>query len=847
MKSSSAVSSGVKKNDSELSVTLEHYGTHRRERTVVFSGPGVVLLQAPSGKGKSSVLDGIHYALYGKPKRVNWFERSCRVTFRFGDWTIVRTGTKSDKTDKFTDDKKEGKASSSVKIPNCNSLLLYQAANPSTPYKSAEAQALIDQRFGTNFAITSYITQKDIASFFSLGPSDRIGFLERVAFGDEDIAGHKKKLKSKIAERRDLLAEKVAELKFTAEESLKHPEPTTVACPLEKQYTEIRAKNERSRLAKAQKAIKETMQNVMKLSTAQSAAETNKSKLAHLTKEIDELLTSLGSIESQIKTVPAVDTKTIDMRINTIRVNQELVKTRLLHSTEETQYKAECIIEKDRLQCDLDERLKTPIVVDISKDLLSKASTKQSITKLQSTIKSLESELEDLEPLEKHTEEIAKLNDTERAQIQLISQLQEAETVRHCPKCQASIRLINGTLTLYNGVMPDASDQKAAKKELDSIRKSKADWEDSMRELKRVSGTLEKARSDLKRLPSIDLLQDYDDLYAKHVSAITQQKINQDRIKDLRYKLDHHVYDARTQARGRKVEEFTLKLKQLEASLSVETISSLTNKENIDDLQKQLENAKMNNQRRSMLLERKAEISSKLKRFEADAKTIPIDATDYAQSISIANSSLADLKLEEKSRREIVAKLELYEAYIEKRDVWQSWKKRSIHATEDELSARKSLGVAERFMKKIQENEGIAVQNIIDNINHHLAFFADRFFTDPISVEITPFKEGKDGDKLSVNIKLFFKGATCSVKELSGGETARLELAICLAINSLGNGSMLLLDECFSSLDSVTTEDIVELLKTHAKETGKLIISVCHQASEGSFDSVINLGPLRAP
>jgi hypothetical protein len=29
MKSSSAVSSGVKKNDSELSVTLEHYGTHR--------------------------------------------------------------------------------------------------------------------------------------------------------------------------------------------------------------------------------------------------------------------------------------------------------------------------------------------------------------------------------------------------------------------------------------------------------------------------------------------------------------------------------------------------------------------------------------------------------------------------------------------------------------------------------------------------------------------------------------------------------------------------------------------------------------------------------------------------
>jgi DNA repair exonuclease SbcCD ATPase subunit len=822
----------------ELSIVLENFGTHRQERKVAFSGPGIVLLQAPSGRGKTSILNGIQYALYGKPKRVNWFERSCRVTFCFDDLTIIRTGTKSDKT---IDEKKDSKQSKSSKIPNQNSLVLYRANNPKIQYKSSEAQAIIDQRFGTNFNVTSYITQKEITSFFSLGPSDRITFLEKIALGDEDITGYKKKLKGIISERKELLASKVAELKFTTEEASKHKEPETVECPLEKSYTEIRAKNERTRLAKAQKTTKETMQSIMKLTASQADAKANKTRLSHLEDEISELQTSLESIDSQIKVVPVGDTKAIESKINTIRINQELIKTKSHHSSEEMQYKAECIIDKDSLQCDLDERLKVAIIIDDTKDLRAKSSAKQSTLKLNSAIESLNSEIQELETEERHVTEIAKFQEQERAQIQLISQLQEAETVRHCPKCQASVRLVNGALILYNGTTLDGTDQKTAKKELDSIRKSKGEWEDSMRELKRLATSLAKTKTDLSSLPKIDISIDYEGEYTRRVSALAQQKINQDKIRELQYKIDHHVYDARTQARGRKVDELAAKIKQLETSLSTEAKSRLDGKESIDELQKQLEGVKINNQKRSMLLDRRAEITKKLTKLENEVKLIVVDNVDYEDLLSSANKELSSSRLEEKMRKEIVAKLELYESYLEKKNIWQSWNKRLVSATQDELSTRKGLSVAERLMKKIQESEGIAVQNIIDNINHHLAFFADKFFSDPISVEITPFKEGKDGDKLNINIKLFFKGAICKVSELSGGETARLELAICLAINSLGSSSILLLDECFSSLDSVTTEEIVELLKSHAKETGKLIISICHQAAEGSFDNVVDL------
>ena len=181
-----------------LSISMEQFGCYRVLKTLEFKTKSVSLLQGKSGRGKTTICDAIQFALYGKPKKISWGERSCRIILQIHDWKITRIGTRVDKTMKS--EVKE----SNTKIPPRNSLIL-QINN--SVHKEAEAQSLIEQKFGTNFTVTSYITQKDITSFFSLSPADRINFLEQIALADTDIATLKKKTKLVISQRKQKLTE----------------------------------------------------------------------------------------------------------------------------------------------------------------------------------------------------------------------------------------------------------------------------------------------------------------------------------------------------------------------------------------------------------------------------------------------------------------------------------------------------------------------------------------------------------------------------------------------------------------------------------------------------------------
>ena len=57
-----------------------------------FGKAGMLLLSGPSGIGKSSVLNAINFALYGKgTKVVSFGKTACRVEFEFMNLNVVRT------------------------------------------------------------------------------------------------------------------------------------------------------------------------------------------------------------------------------------------------------------------------------------------------------------------------------------------------------------------------------------------------------------------------------------------------------------------------------------------------------------------------------------------------------------------------------------------------------------------------------------------------------------------------------------------------------------------------------------------------------------------------------------
>ena len=104
--------------------------------------------------------------------------------------------------------------------------------------------------------------------------------------------------------------------------------------------------------------------------------------------------------------------------------------------------------------------------------------------------------------------------------------------------------------------------------------------------------------------------------------------------------------------------------------------------------------------------------------------------------------------------------------------------------------------------EKIKEAEAIAVSNIMDTINTTVDKYLSMFFpTDPIDIQVLPFKTTKKATKPQINLSVNYKGVDCDLNSLSGGELQRVIVAFNLALSEIFNLPFVLLDECTSNLD----------------------------------------------
>lgn len=78
---------------------------------------------------------------------------------------------------------------------------------------------------------------------------------------------------------------------------------------------------------------------------------------------------------------------------------------------------------------------------------------------------------------------------------------------------------------------------------------------------------------------------------------------------------------------------------------------------------------------------------------------------------------------------------------------------------------------------------------------------------------------------------------TTSIRDLSGGEQGRMNLALTLAIASMTNSSFIMIDEVMSGLHMDLREKCIELMKS----IGKTVICVDHGTVEGFYDQCVNV------
>jgi DNA repair exonuclease SbcCD ATPase subunit len=199
-----------------------------------------------------------------------------------------------------------------------------------------------------------------------------------------------------------------------------------------------------------------------------------------------------------------------------------------------------------------------------------------------------------------------------------------------------------------------------------------------------------------------------------------------------------------------------------------------------------------------------------------------------------------NLEIKLKLQESILQEIDKYKEYQETIKQYNSLESKVSVLEKEELECKNQYAAAILLKEKILEAESIATINIISSINTHTQAFLEAFFPDnPISVILVPFKETKNGKKPQINIEIDYKGEEADIGTLSGGELSRVILAFGLALGEMFNTPLMMLDECTSSLDEDLTNDVMDGIRELF--TGKLVLIIAHQITEGGFDRVIKM------
>lgn len=195
-------------------------------------------------------------------------------------------------------------------------------------------------------------------------------------------------------------------------------------------------------------------------------------------------------------------------------------------------------------------------------------------------------------------------------------------------------------------------------------------------------------------------------------------------------------------------------------------------------------------------------------------------------------------KLVDQAREDYENKVEKKRRALRFKD-WQRMQDNFTEAKEKLNTIAKKQTLLETIKTKALLAQNKMLQDMVDTINASLADVGNRLFNSPITIKLQLFKRLKTTQQLKsqVNVNILYKGNEySSIESMSGGEGDRVSLAFSIALNRISASPILMLDECMSSLDPDIREQCLESLRCLV---GKTILVVSHDGVEGHFDETL--------
>jgi DNA repair exonuclease SbcCD ATPase subunit len=836
-------------------------------RTITIEDNAITLLNAPSGGGKTSIFKAINFALYGKEQKTTSFgQRKSKVKLTFNNLIITRTRT-----------------------PNHLSVEVMEDDECVKRYEDTVAQAYIDDVFGAHFLQTCYLSQKALDNFFTISRDARAELLRSLSIQKFDINGLKGRNKAHVKERKTILTSSTAEYNFVKRDldsrnfaasasvepkfplPLRENESYDDAIAVHKMQSE----NNNKKLLLATTALKEA--NLKVQGALNSSSHVEATKL-----ELTSAENSITDITNKLEALKLIQTHDLSSKLSSLQQELEQAKLQMkLEDAEsrlekETELFAKSKAEKvDALQKKIKKleggRNIADEIADVQSeiDFCSKAKVAyKKITELASKLElklslstnafeddckafleeSNESEDDESDESEKNhlqtnyvsqslTDELATL----QASLRDIDKQLTLEP-QACPGCKTPLAVSEGHIHKFDSkklakTKKDLEAQiKVKKASLDKIREEIAEKEAYDRKVRDMCSTIEQYEEYLD-----NDVEGLDEVIAKDKAEIVELTKIQKDITTLKSELALVEKSKSDVVSYIQAEISTIKKKVKAAIVPTKNVEEY--EKCITDVQVQLEAAKQQLNQTADLKIQKATLESRRKHLmsrlaEMDKLVATVDATK-------AEIKKIEEEIEDRSKKQqrFNKRIDEIEVWRNQYSIYSEWKRLNGKWAESKQKmdvAARALECALKFEKIITDVESEALQSFLDYLNSECEKHMSAMFGGEFSLKVRYEKTGdEDAKKYYVDVDVFKNAEEVPFDSLSGGESDRCALVLFLAFNKLGNGQMLLLDECLSSLHAESVEDIVEHIKSEFSD--RTCVMTLHQTTKGIFDHIINI------
>ena len=821
-----------------MKITLQNFRCYEN-KTFDFGNSGIVLLSGPSGTGKTSILTGIYFALFGIGyKVVSYGKSSCSVSLEFDGMTITRT-----------------------KRPN--RLVVNNI------HEDDVAQDIINKKFGDTFQTTGYISQNAKDSFILMSPIEKLGFLEKFAFQDVNLHQIKKRCKHLIKERNEALIKTTSQLEMATlmVEELTQPEEVQFPLKCSHKRRDIAIKNEIIRYKNSKTLIKVCKKKIDSLQKELNSLSVYEAKLKSKQDSIDSVIEKIANLTIEKENIHYEGDDKVEKYEEELSV---LISQRELLSLEdryeEDQKSLDIMKEKElNYLSDNIERINSNLWNEYTKDEI-----KTTIIDYKQIIKDLEKLSEEKSRLERykvdedllkdHIDQLESNKNTLYEKKKILDKLEMQQEIFKCPSCEIKLRFHDDELhVLENSISTDIHEQEdidTVTGEISKLKRTISTLESSIRskqskleQYKEIKQRINDIEGQYEELPDISEIKndlEYISTYESSQKELEKQVCKlSGQMYEKRYSHTIVLFDESVKKQKKKIDQIKKKAckelsnKKIDEEKLRENI--ITQKHNKDRVETIMSNIRV--------LEREqSEYESQISKY----KNIHLETYKSIREVDVVqenlDQSLSELEELEKKctlHERNSQNIEKYQKYEKANATYLEWVNKLNIIKKEEIKHRRQYGAATLLNEKILVSESIAMLNIISSINIHTTVYLESFFPDnPISVKLVPFKETKKGSvttkKPQINLQIEYKGMEADISMLSGGELSRVILAFSLALGEMFNTPMMMLDECTSSLDQELTGTVMDGIRDNFN--GKLVLIIAHQVVKGQFDKVLNIG-----